>query len=185
MKKQIVKITETQLNKIIKESVKQIQEAYTTTQWQHFDNNPKRYDSYVLVADGDGAILANYQVYPGDFWKNVLEDAINDANEEANNNHYGSYSVYGCENNEYDEDTLVYSTVDNTAMNESKNRNPYDDAKINNGTTQPLKDNVSLYDVRSRLNNLMQSLQSNNIEDAKKQTKRLYKLVDAMINQGY
>jgi hypothetical protein len=75
----------------------------------------------------------------------------------------------------------VYST-DTNEINES--RNLYNDQK-GNGETQPLKSNTSLYDVRAKLSNVMKSLKNDNIDDAKKQVKRLYKLVDAMINQGF
>jgi hypothetical protein len=181
MKKQIIKLNESQLNNIIKESIKNLYEAYETVQYQHFDNDTKRYDSYVLVDNSDGSILYNYQVYPGDFWKEIMNDAINDANEQADGNRFGSYSVYGCENDEYDENTLVYST-DTNEINES--RNLYSNQK-GNGETQSLKSDTSLYDVRAKLSNVMKSLKNDNIDDAKKQVKRLYKLVDAMINQGF
>jgi hypothetical protein len=66
-----------------------------------------------------------------------------------------------------------------------KYNSPYNDKKTGNGVTQPLKDNVSLYDIRPRLSNILQALKNNKTDDAKKQLLRLYKLVDAMINQGY
>ena len=47
----------------------------------------------------------------------------------------------------------------------NKYNNPYDDNKKGNGVTQPLKNERT--------------------DDAKKQLLRLYKLVDAMINQGF
>lgn len=181
MKKQVIKLNELQLNKIIEESVKNIYEAYETVQYQHFDNDTKRYDAYVLVDNSDGSILYNYQVYPGDFWKDVMNDAIEDANEQANSNRYGSYSVYGCDNDGYDESTLVYST-DTDEINES--RNLYTNQK-GDEETQTLKSDTSLHDVRAKLSNVMKSLRNNNIDDAKKQVRRLYKLVDAMINQGF
>lgn len=115
MKKNTIRLTETELKRIIKDVVK---EAYETVNYKHFDNDPKRYDSYVLVSDGDGSVIYNYNVWPGDFWKEVLDEAIEDANELASKNKYGSYSVYGCENNVYDDNTLVYST--DNEINESK-----------------------------------------------------------------
>jgi hypothetical protein len=80
---------------------------------------------------------------------------------------------------------VVKNIKGENALNEAKNRNPYDDNKIGNFETKPLKDDVSIYDVRSRLSNIIHSLNNNNIADAKKQTLRLYKLVDAMINQDF
>lgn len=65
-----------------------------------------------------------------------------------------------------------------------KNRNPYDDNADGNGVTQPVKKGVSLFDIRARIPNVMQALKNNRVDDAKKQLMRLYKLVDAMINQG-
>ena len=65
-----------------------------------------------------------------------------------------------------------------------KNRNPYDDKAERNGETQSLKKSVSLFDVRARIPNIIQSLKNNRVDDAKKQLMRLYALVDAMINQG-
>lgn len=189
-----IKLTENELKTMIADSIKNIlNEAYETVQWQHFDNDPKRYESYVLVADGDGSVIYNYTVYPGDFWKEVLDEAIADADEMAAKNKYGSYSVYGCEGDEYDEETLVYNT-DNTLMQEltvedyvryPKRQSPYDDTKQGNGITQPVKDGVDLHDIRMRISTVLQALRNNRSEDAKKQLLRLYKLVDAMINQGF
>lgn len=65
-----------------------------------------------------------------------------------------------------------------------KNRNLYDDNADGNGVTQQVKKGVSLFDIRARIPNIMQALKNNKIDDAKKQLMRLYKLVDAMINQG-
>ena len=74
-----------------------------------FDNRD-RYDAYVLV-DGTGAIIHNYEVWKED-WQSVLNVIIGDANYYAKKNKYGTYYVYGCVNNEYDDDTLVYTTDD-------------------------------------------------------------------------
>ena len=65
-----------------------------------------------------------------------------------------------------------------------KYRSPYDDNADGNGVTQPVKKGVSLFDIRARIPNIMQALKNNRVDDAKKQLMRLYKLVDAMINQG-
>lgn len=66
-----------------------------------------------------------------------------------------------------------------------KYQSPYKSDKKETESTQPLKDNISLYDIRGRLANARQALHNNQIDDAKKQLARLYKLVDAMINQGF
>lgn len=50
--------------------------------------------------------------------------------------------------------------------------------------TQPLKKHIYLDSVRGRISNIMLALKNNRIDDAKKQLMRLYKLVDAMINQS-
>ena len=62
---------------------------------------------------------------------------------------------------------------------------PYNDNEKGNGATQPLKKNVSLYDIRARIPNILIALRNEKIDDAKKQFLRLYKMVDAMINQGF
>lgn len=62
---------------------------------------------------------------------------------------------------------------------------PYNDNEKSNGATQPLKKNVSLYDIRARIPNILIALRNEKIDDAKKQLLRLYKMVDAMINQGF
>lgn len=92
--------------------------AYNTVQWKHFDNDDRRYEAYVLIDEDDGAIIYNYQVWPGDYWLDILNDAIEDAREEQRHNKYGSYGVYGCINNEYDELTRVFIT---NGLNESVN----------------------------------------------------------------
>ena len=96
---------------------KNVNESMDTVQWQHFDNDDRRYEAYVLIDESDGSIIYNYQVWPGDFWLDILNDAIEDARKEQRHNKYGSYGVYGCINNEYDESTRVFIT---NGLNESK-----------------------------------------------------------------
>lgn len=96
---------------------KNVNESMGTVQWQHFDNDDRRYEAYVLIDESDGSIIYNYQVWPGDFWLDILNGAIEDAREEQRHNKYGSYGVYGCINNEYDESTRVFIT---NGLNESK-----------------------------------------------------------------
>ena len=90
------------------------------------------------------------------------------------------------ENDLYD---IINESIKNILSEEDyikyhKNRSPYDDNAESNGATQPLKKIVSLFDIRARIPNVMQALKNNRVDDAKKQLIRLYKLVDAMINQG-
>lgn len=68
------------------------------------------YDAYVLVDESDGAILANYTKDKSDPTYDPYEDAINDANQKKAENKFGTYCVYGCIEDVYDDDTLVYST---------------------------------------------------------------------------
>lgn len=90
---------------------------------------------------------------------------------------------------ESDLQNIINESVKNILSEEDyvkyhKYRSPYDDNAKGNGVTQPVKKGVSLFDIRARIPNIMQALKNNKIEDAKKQLMRLYKLVDAMINQG-
>jgi hypothetical protein len=101
-----MKLTESILRNIVREC---LVEAYETVQWQHFDNDDKRYESYVLVDNSVGSIIYNYTVQPGDWWKDIFDEACADADEQLQNNKYGSYSVYGCMGDEYDDDTLLYT----------------------------------------------------------------------------
>lgn len=85
-------------------------------QWEHFDNDRdldgdnEYYQSFVIV-DGTGAIVGNYD---------NSEEAIADAKEMATSNKFGTYEVYGCdENDTYSCDdvdsTLIYSTDEDFA----------------------------------------------------------------------
>ncbi len=62
---------------------------------------------------------------------------------------------------------------------------PYDDNKEQTGVTQPLKDDMSLYHIRQRVEEIYRNCNVEDIDVLKKQIQRLYKLVDAMINQGF
>lgn len=102
----------------IDESIKHsLKEAISDlVQWEHFDNDRdldgdnEYYQSFVIV-DGTGAIVGNYD---------NSEEAIADAKEMATSNKFGTYEVYGCdENNTYSCDdvdsTLIYSTDEDFA----------------------------------------------------------------------
>lgn len=64
------------------------------------DLEPDYYDGFVVL-DGTEANLGNFE---------TSYDAIDYARELASKNKYGTYYVYGTENNEYSEDTLIYDT---------------------------------------------------------------------------
>lgn len=69
------------------------------------------YHSYVLVDDSDGAILDRYTP-DGPLDGEAFDQAMEDAKEKARMNKNGSYSVYGCIYDEYDDDTLLYNTTE-------------------------------------------------------------------------
>ena len=75
--------------------------------------------------------------------------------------------------------------MENDYIKYHKYQSPYKRNKNEDESTPPLKDNVSLYDIRGRISNILQALHNNHTDDAKKQITRLYKLVDALINQGH
>lgn len=115
-KKQVIRLTESDLQRIIKESVNQIllkkniNEAFSDIyQPNHFsDINKDYYVSFVIV-DSTRAVLGHYDNF---------NEAVEDARQLAQQNKYGTYEVYGVDNDgtyaleeEYPEDnTLVYST---------------------------------------------------------------------------
>ena len=90
MKKNVVKINESQLRKLISESITKILMEDMIT---------NDYPAYVVVDDSCDAITGNYD---------NVQDAIDDAKENARSG--GSYSVFGCVNDTYDDNTLVYCT---------------------------------------------------------------------------
>lgn len=75
--------------------------------------------------------------------------------------------------------------MENDYIKYHKYQSPYKRNKNEDESTPPLKDNVSLYDIRGRISNILQALHNNHTDDAKKQLIRIYKFVDALINQGY
>ncbi len=65
-------------------------------------------------------------------------------------------------------------------------RNVYDDGKDpDKYETQPLRNNISLYDIRQRVEQIIKNCNSEDVAIAKKQAMRLYKFIDAAINQGF
>ena len=61
----------------------------------------------------------------------------------------------------------------------------YDDNEKQTGASQPLKDDVSLFHIRQRVEEIIRNCNVDDVEICKKQVMRLYKMVDAMINQGF
>lgn len=102
------------------ESIKRsLKEAISDlVQWEHFDNDRETdgdneyYQSFVIV-DGTRAVVGNYDNY---------DEAVEDAKEMAMRNKYGTYEVYGCDEDGYaleedypEDNTLVYSTDEDFA----------------------------------------------------------------------
>jgi hypothetical protein len=88
-----IKLTESQLHKVIKESVKKILR-------ENFDDV-----TWIIVDKASDEIIGNY-----DSRWNTKEDAIDDADEKAQ--YGGAYDVYEVHNGDYDENDIVYSTDD-------------------------------------------------------------------------
>ena len=157
--------------------------AYNTVQWKHFDNDDRRYEAYVLIDESDGAIIYNYQVWPGDFWLDILNDAIDDAREEQRHNKYGSYGVYGCINNEYDESTRVFIT---NGLNESAN--DYIDDEGNHHRKYVDEDTGEeidmIIDDEDFKNNHYEYDESFNLFDDDYQDPKIEELEDGMIIKG-
>lgn len=87
-----------------------INEAFSDlVQWGNFDNDQNRYDSYVVIDNSDQSLITTFVDDSGN-WRETMNDAIQYAKDEAKDNRYGSYSVYGCIDNEYDNKTIVFST---------------------------------------------------------------------------
>ena len=102
MKKNVVKINESTLRKMISESISKVLKEGELD----FLGGNKDYKSYVLVDDSCDAVIGNYG-------PDGKEDAISDAKKQYSRTRGGSFSVFGCENHMYDEDSLVYCTTSN------------------------------------------------------------------------
>ena len=63
----------------------------------------KDYESYVLVDDSCDAIVGNYT-------SDSESEAIEDAKAMSRQTRGGSFSVFGCDDRYFDDDTLVYCT---------------------------------------------------------------------------
>lgn len=83
---------------------------YCENKSQHM-NEQYDYNSYVIIDNSDNANLGSYD---------NVSDAIKDADDYAYRNKYGSYSVVGCVDGEYDlDDTSVIYTADKDNLYES------------------------------------------------------------------
>lgn len=102
MKKNVVKINESTLRKMISESISKVLKEGELD----FLGGNKDYKSYVLVDDSCDAVIGNYG-------PDGKEEAISDAKKQYSRTRGGSFSVFGCENHMYDEDSLVYCTTSN------------------------------------------------------------------------
>lgn len=135
-----MKITVDDIKEMVKESVRQIVESYgdypdeEDFYRKHFSDEDEAmeyyakeeaeqerqriiddmdYDAYVLVDESDGAILGNYTKDMSNPSYDPYMEAVNDAKQKESTNKFGDYSVYGCIDDDYDDDTLVYKTGDN------------------------------------------------------------------------
>ena len=102
MKKNVVKINESTLRKMISESISKVLKEGELD----FLGGNKDYKSYVLVDDSCDAVIGNYG-------PDGKEEAISDAKKQYSRTRGGSFSVFGCKNDMYDEDSLVYCTTSN------------------------------------------------------------------------
>ena len=105
-----MKIKESQLRQIISESIAKIlnEDAYDFLEGHDFQQF-KDYKSYVLVDDSCDAVVGNYTSEEG---YDAKEEAINDAKQKARETHGGSFSVFGCVNDMYNENSLVFCSSD-------------------------------------------------------------------------
>ena len=110
-KKQVIRLTESDLHNIIKESVNKIlmneafSDYYNVSHFRTDDLDNDYYKAFVVL-DGTRANIGNFDNY---------QDAVDFAREQAQENKYGTYEVYGVDDDDtysYDEEdsTLVYST---------------------------------------------------------------------------
>lgn len=111
MNKQLIRLTEQDLHNIIQESVNKIlmneafSDYYNVSHFRTDDIDNDYYKSFVVL-DGTRAIIGNFDNY---------DEAVEFANNMASQYKYGTYEVYGVDDDNtysYDEEdsTLVYST---------------------------------------------------------------------------
>ena len=108
MEKTTIKLNETTLRKMISESISKVlsEGEFDFLGGNEFKWN-KDYKSYVLVDDSCDAVVGNYTSEAG---YDAKEEAINDAKQKARETRGGSFSVFGCVGDMYDDNSLVYCT---------------------------------------------------------------------------
>ena len=94
-------ISEKQIRNIVRESIKRSLK-------NRLNESTANYETYVLVNDSDGSVIGNYTEGNG---YDAKAEAIMDAKERAGQDRYGSYTVYGCTDEGYDDTTIVFSTA--------------------------------------------------------------------------
>ena len=149
-----VSINENDIKNMVQESVKRIlKEVYNTVQWQNFDNKDldnKYYNGFVIV-DGTRAVLGQYDNY---------DEAVEDAREMARRNKFGTYEVYGCDENGYaleedypEDNTLVYST-DEEMLNENNSMDIIN--KVVDYIVQTDGENIDEFTTMGEVKNIIQ-----------------------------
>lgn len=98
------------IHKNLTNKLKEDFDPYGIVEWNHFDNDNFDTDYYngFVVVDSTRAVLGNFDNY---------NEAVEYARELASKNKYGTYEVYGCDEDGYaleenypEDNTLVYST---------------------------------------------------------------------------
>ena len=129
----------------------------------------------------------------GDEIEDAITEAISDY-EWDNDDQFEEGEVLNDILSEKDFEDVLFDALDYKNKNEHVNeayfnkskRNVYDDGRdANKYETQPVMKDVNLYDIRQRVEEILRNCNENDYAIAKKQTQRLYKFVDAMINQGF
>lgn len=64
------------------------------------------WDAFVIIDDWDGSIVATYD-NNGKEYSELYDEACEEAQDMANKNRNTTFSVYGCLDDEYSEDTLL------------------------------------------------------------------------------
>lgn len=102
-----IKLSE--LKNIISESIGRVlrEGDYDFLDNDEFKWGKNGYSAYVLVDDSDDSVVDTYTASNG---YDAREEAINDAKQKAHETRGGSFSVFGCENGMYDDNTLVFCT---------------------------------------------------------------------------
>lgn len=129
----------------------------------------------------------------GDDIENAIRGAISDY-ELDNDDRFEEDEILYDILSEKDIEDVLFDALDYKDKNKHVNeayfnktkRNPYKEThNAREYETPRLRDDISLFDVRQRLMEILGNCNAEDIPYLKKQVMRLYKMVDAMINQGY